>query len=858
MKKRFVGGVVMMVFLGVILFPLVKSEANQVYYPGRTTFGVQNAIFGSRLNLNHHYDWSRRKVWTSTRGTMMDYMTSFIVATRLDSDGSVMRFAPSDQNYPEYWYYVYDMNANTFEENGAHVRNGARPGVTSDIVLSVNSKTISHFVPTTSFEDSNLKIAIAPFFYKEITVTNYTDSWQSGELLVSVDYAVNYRQIGNTKIIYYKTSADKSGIRALAIKDLSASWGIGTRIFDDFASSGRLINSSQPDGTYNAGGFAVSFNLAPRQSTKKLFVYAGYDGGKVMIDKRTGRGLKFYYTKFFGNVEEVIDYAFSNYGEIVQKANTFSNTINTGSEDIDFSTSQGIHSYIANTWLLYDPTDNIPRYYVSEGQCQFLSTVDVAYDIAFFETSFIPWALKIQLEEWSQYVSSDAYGAIIEHDMGWRNEVRPSQAYPHSMGVEENTNYILMLFLYWKKTGDSDFVKGKIPLIQKLISSLQRRDTNGNGIVDIGAYNTTVDFDFGVSAIGDATENIYIGIKELVSFLAAGWMYDSTSIGGKEDCRQWAEKIAQTLKDAYKRLGYLPVSLSSQKPGWGDQTIINFEGLLYLFLTGTEDPLIDDLLATVSPSHLSALINCNRRYGYNLSSSGNDSWLSKVSNAAIVNYYFIIKGYYAYDDEIIVKTKNLLERSDLGYADGWNVENGLMTTSALSLYPRGASLATYPLMLSSFVKKGYWQWLHRDPDAGGYNAYLNDLKNGSLTINRFVEILRHSQEYAEYAPFCIGSKRCAGYVDFAFQHHFGYPQDQAGRQHFISLLTSWQWDDGRVWWEFYYASIVWQMYRELLFRDPDPGGYQSNMNALYGGHSRQELEANIRASDEYKQKHPNG
>lgn len=862
MKRRTFSVMLVGIILVIILLPLgtPSTRAEQViYYPGQTVLGVENTVFGSRLNINRHYDWGHRKAWTSTRGTMMDDKTSFIVATRSDADGSVMRFAPSDQNYPEYWYHVMELDANTHQANGAHVRNGVMPGVASDIIFSVNEKTISHFVPTVSLQDPNIKMAIAPFFYEEVTVANWTDNWQSGELLVSVDYAVDYKQMGDTKIIYYQTGADRGGIRALAIKDSSASWGIGTRIFGDFAATGRLINQNQADGVYNAGGFAVSFNLAPHQSVKKILVYAGYDSGNAMTDQKTSRGLKLYYTKFFRNVEEVIQYAFSDYGNIVQKANNFSASLRTGDVAMDFTLSQAIHSYMAKTWLLYDPASGEPRYYVNEGDCRFLSTVDVAYETFLFELKYIPWAAKLQLDEWSSHYSADQYGVYLEHDLGVNSTVMPRQAYQDCMGVEENLNYILMSYSYWKETGDQSFVSENIlNRLEKYMDSVIARDSNGNGLPDTNAYYTTFDYDAGHSAIGNAKENTYIGVK---TFGASRALSEMCRVGGhiqKAD-RYYgnAVKVKDTLNAAYNNYGYLPVSLSADHPGWGDHTIVTFEGLIPFIVYGIEDPLIDELLVVTAPSLYYAFQHCSRTYGYSLVSSSDVSWLSKTFDAKLVSDYFIVKGFYSMGsmgDDVIPKARNLIQGSDMGWVDTWDTSNAQVL--CLKLYPRGVSLAALVYRLPDIVNFGYQRWLKRSPEPSGYEAYYFSLRRGSMSVDHFTQILRHSQEYAEIANFYIGSKRCTGYVDWAFQYHFGHPQDQEGRQHFISLLTSWQWNDSQVFWEFYYANIVFEMYRELLFRNPDPGGYESNMNALKSGVSREILENNIRNSPEYRQKHP--
>jgi len=843
--KRIIGVAVVIIFLGSLLMPfLVRIEARAeekrvVVSNGPITFGIQNGILGSRFNMNFHFDPGRRKCWTSSLGAMMDDAVSFFPATRLDSNGSVMRMGPSDHSFPEYRHYVLDLSANTFEANAAHV-------VGDRIVLSVNSKLKNHFFKVANWNEEEVKDLVAPFFYEEVTIENYTDSLQTGGLLFVLDYAIDYKKIGDTNILYFQTPNDNKGIRALALKG-EATWGIGDAIFDYFKNTGRLPNRRIGTQNWHAGGFAIPFVLAPHQKVKKVLVYAAYYGGNALFDKRTKRGLKFYYTKFFSNVEEVVNYAFCNYERLSKKADEFSQGLRTGNYVLDFITSQAIHSYMGNTWLVYDPSDGTPRYYVSEGNCQFLSTVDVAYETALFEAKYMPWALKLQLEEWSEYVRYDGYGAYLQHDMGFGRNIEPSQAYLGDMKAEEIVDYILILFLYWKNTGDIEFVKSKMSLVREFINSLKRRDTN-NGIVDEEAGYTTYDYDWGYSALGWGKENVYLGIKEFGAFLAAEKM--EKAIGSQNSYYDLAKRISDTLKDAYKRFGYLPVSLIASKPGWNDQTIVNFEGLLYFIITGTEDPLIDDLLCSVSPSHYFALQNCKAG---RLTSSTSATWLSKVLDAKIINDYFIVKGFYSFEDTIISDIERMIKKSDLGWIDYWNVDG---TPVTLCLYPRGVILIGIVNLIDDLVELEYKVWLHRSSDPGGKTFHAQHLRSGAITINQLTQSFRHSHEYVWEAPFEVHGIKCQGYVDFAFVYWFGHHQDKEGHDMYCNLITSWQWSDSDVWWEFYRASVIFRAYQELLCREPDPPGFACYMEHMRShGWTEAQVRQSIMDSPEYKQKH---
>ena len=86
------------------------------------------------------------------------------------------------------------------------------------------------------------------------------------------------------------------------------------------------------------------------------------------------------------------------------------------------------------------------------------STLDVEYSNAFFYLSFWPDLLKTQLEEWAVFEKESELGKFMSHDMGSSTGSR-GMAYIHDMPVEENADYLLLLYSYWKTTGDTAFIK---------------------------------------------------------------------------------------------------------------------------------------------------------------------------------------------------------------------------------------------------------------------------------------------------------------------------------------------------------------------------------------------------------------
>ena len=74
----------------------------------------------------------------------------------------------------------------------------------------------------------------------------------------------------------------------------------------------------------------------------------------------------------------------------------------------------------------------------------FHSTLDVVFNTAPFHIMFTPDLLKNLLLNWPKY-SVDGH---LPHDMG-RGFIIGKNQYPVKMSIEEDTNYLLLSFLYF-------------------------------------------------------------------------------------------------------------------------------------------------------------------------------------------------------------------------------------------------------------------------------------------------------------------------------------------------------------------------------------------------------------------------
>lgn len=609
-------------------------------------------------------------------------------------------------------------------------------GTTNEI--NVTATLVSPFTPSKELKDSSLiKIQIVPAFYFLIDVENKSSKNITGKI-----------KIGLKKLAYDRSRY--SGKR---------SWTFGYErkavFFKDVSGASTLLGISTIDSkTYHFKesafqGLEAKFEAKANSTVNEKFIYASYHSEKVQYDRKYNLPLHFYYTKYWKNIDEVIKYAQDNITEILEKSNRFENILkNSGSSPKEkWVTALAFHTDLANTYFLID-TKGKARFYVIEGRFRHQSTIDVAHETE-LNAIFCPWRLKIQLEQWIEYMarnevfiqekhtpngieihtegmSAAEYGPYLFHDVGDFPFISPTSEYsfgPH-MAVEENSTYTLLLYWYWKLTGDDEFVRSKLGMVEILLHSLTNRDTDESGIADKGMGWSTYDVS---EAIKRSPENVYLGIKQMCAYTVAAEMFvalanedsgdanqtkqnvqDGDGLGyvaaklGNKKLRERqakryiaeAEKIAASIKSAYKKYGYVPVSLDQSFEGWDQHSIVIGEGLFLPGLAGNESKLLKQTADYLGKTYKTAVDKSTTEYGIKLSSEEPVTWFSKVMVSDIVasNWYGI-------------------NQSTADYTYQWNKNNpdayndGASSTTEKWIgywYPRGISSLGYILRDKNF------------------------------------------------------------------------------------------------------------------------------------------------------------
>ena len=488
------------------------------------------------------------------------------------------------------------------------------------------------FTISAPFYPGDIKLSIAPFFYLIVEVSNKINRKTRGSILVALEnvFADGISRKASSKLFkssnltgaYFEGNvADNEG-EVLATNSKDITFGINDydgKLYTEFAQEGRLSNTIRDIPTLGQScGICWEFELEPGKKKEKVFILTGYHSGSAL--NVNGEGKKFLYTRYFKDVEDVSHYAWSCYDEIEKKVNKFEDTLAMSSLP-DYTKkliAYSFHSYVANTWLI----EGEPYWYtVWEGWCKFHSTLDVAYNTEVFSLLYWPALLKRQLEEWADYT----FDGYMPHDIG--DELRIcGQTYDHDMPVEENTNYLLLLYAYWRFTGDKELLKKNYRLIRKLIEYLVDTDHDKDGIPD-ERYAVKNTVDTGSKVVGGSKGQTYLGVKTYASFIAGKYFaIENRDKTLYNTCEDRIQKISRTLKTKLWYGDHFAICSDENYTDRGGYHIYASNGLYYLFLTGTEVPLPLDYFKTDIESHMKQLM---RKYGCSHSSSDCLVWVSQ-------------------------------------------------------------------------------------------------------------------------------------------------------------------------------------------------------------------------------------
>ncbi len=393
------------------------------------------------------------------------------------------------------------------------------------------------------------------------------------------------------------------------------------------------------------------------------FAVCFYRGGYATA----GLDTTYLYTRFFNNIEEVGLYALDE-AEALKAQSVRSNELLEKewlSDEQKFMMAHAIRSYYGNTQLL--ECEGKPIWVVNEGEYRMMNTFDLTIDQLFFELKMNPWTVKNVLELYVERYSYEDYvrfpnedddypgGISFTHDMGVANTFsRPHYSSYELYGIsgcfshmthEQLVNWVLCATVYIEQTKDWTWRDDRLPILEKCLESMIHRDhpdpEKRNGVMGLdstrtmgGAEITTYD-SLDVS-LGQARNNLYLAGKCWAAYVGLEKLFRDVGneqlamLAGKQ-----AEKCAATIVSYVTDEGYIPAVMGE---GNDSKIIPAIEGLVFPYFTNCHEVLKEDgrfgeyIQALRNHLHyvLQEGICLFSDGGWKISSTSNNSWLSKI------------------------------------------------------------------------------------------------------------------------------------------------------------------------------------------------------------------------------------
>lgn len=397
----------------------------------------------------------------------------------------------------------------------------------------------------------------------------------------------------------------------------------------------------------------------------KIFRFAVcfYRDGIVTVNLDT----KYYYTRYFKNIEQVAVFALEHFEELVQRC-VRSNAMleDRGlNDDQKFMMAHSIHSYYGSTELL--ELDCKPFWIVNEGEYRMMNTLDLTVDQLFYEMKMNPWTVRNELDMFKErysYIDEVVFpgetfkykaGISFTHDMGVANilsrkgyssyEMHGLKGCFSHMTHEQLVNWLCCALVYVSQSGDKAWLDNNIDTFLDCFDSMLNRDNPNedqrDGVMSLdssrtmgGAEITT--YDSLDESLGQARNNIYLAVKCWAVYVSLENVFDGHGLAEMANkASLQAEKCSSTLVAHMNEKGYIPAVLDEDN----DSKIIPvIEGLVFPYFTNCKEALRSD-------GKYGDLINALKRHletilvkgvclfengGWKLSSTSNNSWLSKI------------------------------------------------------------------------------------------------------------------------------------------------------------------------------------------------------------------------------------
>lgn len=450
----------------------------------------------------------------------------------------------------------------------------------------------------------------------------------------------------------------QGGRTAIATRDRSVS------AFQGFTLEKILALKPGEQEVFGLGGVAVLSAIVPPDKRKTFrFAVCFYRDGSAT----SGMDARYYYRKWFGGIEDVATHALGLSGAVARNAAQADRQLAASGigEDRKWMLAHAAHSYFGSTEFLRAKTG--PFWVVNEGEYRMLNTFDLTVDQLFFEMKLNPWTVRNELEWFYRrfrYTDEVQFpgnperypgGISFTHDMGIGNAVsKPGTSSYECSGLhgcfshmthEELVNWVLCGLVYVKQTGDMKWARKFAGAFSGCLESMARRDHpedgSRNGVMSLdssrcagGSEITTYD-SLDVS-LGQARGNLYLAVKCWAAYVGLADLLPSLKDAeGASLAAKQAQRCADTVAGSLRPSGYLPAVIGE---GVESRIIPLVEGLVFPHQLGLRAALAEDgaygHLIRAIKTHVNTVLAPGVCLfpdgGYKLSSTSDNSWLSKI------------------------------------------------------------------------------------------------------------------------------------------------------------------------------------------------------------------------------------
>lgn len=582
------------------------------------------STFGSRFSLI--FDSTNKRLKHGVLGMFLENTSELICGVKSSEGDSYLPFCDKDNNF-QMLYMETSQNSVTYK------------GISKDCGYDMFVTFTSPFAP------KDEKLMIAPFFYVDIKIKKNTRPHNLVRVKKNIDKGTFVFGLKSENLSFLKNN-----------DELTLEYNINAQsrfVLGDFARTLKIemekdgkpieqINCkeyiySKDVKINNDNLIEVDFDLSKGDEQNISLVWATYHEDDFI--KACGQDSKFLYKDYFNNYKDVLKFAIENRETIMKKSEFYDSMFETSSLSQSYKDfiAQTYQSYKLNT-LFVKMADGEKSFTVWEGNCMYNSTVDVEYNNGLFYYTMCPEVLEGMFTQWANTVGDTGY---ISHDLGWGFTYRGDTNYSHPMKVEENCNFILMLYTYANVFNRKDLLEKHFDVLKKLADFMIDADTTGNGIPNEGTSNT---IDDAIPAVQHAKEQTYLALKTASSlqvFAKISEIMNDLDYAKKSEERSF--KILETVdrelwkgdhygvcldtsQDGYKTF-LTNEDLSGEMQGRDEHSIFAENGMLYPFMADFKfkNFPIDKMKQNIYNSNN----KCQTVYGCNHSENSDSAWISQ-------------------------------------------------------------------------------------------------------------------------------------------------------------------------------------------------------------------------------------